>query len=209
MNIFNVMNQKIINHIVLSVLLCVNITILTGCYDHFPLNQDISRTQNTFLNQDSVEVEFPQLAKGKVTLMTMVFTHCPDICPMTTHNMHLIEQKLSEEIKDGVKFIVISFDPNRDTPSVLKKYAELRDYDFNRWSFLSGSERNTREVMLKFDVKAIFTDTTYSDDGKLSYNVIHTDRMSLIDRNGRLRNTYKGSVANLDEVVEDITYLSE
>lgn len=201
------MKQKIVKNIFLSLTLFLNLTFLTGCYEHFPLDQDISRTQNTFLNQDGVEVNFPELTKGKITLMTMVYTHCPDICPMTTHNMHLIEQKLPDKIKNDVKFIVISFDPNRDTPAVLKKFAELRDYDFNKWSFLSGDDQNTKEVMLKFDVKAIFTDSTYSDNGELSYNIIHTDRMSLIDQNGRLRNTYKGSVANLDEVVEDIKYL--
>lgn len=203
------MIRKIIKYIIFILALFLNLTLLTGCYEHFPLDQDISRTQNAFLNQDSVEVEFPELTKGKITLMTMVFTHCPDICPMTTHNMHLIEQKIPDEIIDQVKLVVISFDPNRDTPSVLRKYAELRDYDLNRWSLLSGDDQNTKEVMLKFDVKAIFTDSTSSDDGELSYNIIHTDRMSLIDQNGRLRNTYKGSVANLDEVVEDIKYLSK
>lgn len=201
------MKQRIIKYFILT--LSLNLTLLTGCYEHFPLDQDISRTQNTFFNQDSIEVDFPELTKGKITLMTMVFTHCPDICPMTTHNMHLIEQKLPDEIKDDVKFVVISFDPNRDKPSVLRKYAELRDYDFNRWSLLSGDEQNTKEVMLKFDVKAIFTDSTYSEDGELSYNIIHTDRLSLIDQKGKLRNTYKGSIANLDEVVEDIKYLSK
>lgn len=199
------MKQIIIKYFILTLFL----NLLTGCYEHLPLDQDISRTQNTFFNQDSVEVEFPELTKGKITLMTMVFTHCPDICPMTTHNMHLVEQKLPDEIKDDVKLVVISFDPNRDTPSVLKKYAELREYNFSRWSLLSGDDQNTKEVMLKFDVKAIFTDSNYSDDGELSYNIIHTDRMSLIDQNGRLRNNYKGSVANLDEVVEDIKYLSK
>lgn len=203
------MKHRIIKYFILSLTLFFNLTVLTGCYEHFPLDQDISRTQNTFFNQDSVEVKFPELTKGKITLMTMVFTHCPDICPMTTHNMHLIEQKLPDEIKNNVKFIVISFDPDRDTPSVLKKYAELREYDFNRWSLLSGDKQNTKEVMLKFDVKAIFTDSTYTDDGELSYNIIHTDRLSLIDQKGKLRNTYKGSIVNLDEVVEDINYLSK
>jgi protein SCO1/2 len=201
------MKQIISKYFILTLFL--NLTLLNGCYEHFPLDQDISRTQNTFLDQDSIEVNFPELTKGKITLMAMVFTHCPDICPMTTHNMHLVEQKLSDEIKNDVEFVVISFDPNRDTPSALKKYAELRDYDFDKWSLLSGDDQNTKEVMLKFDVKAIFTDSTYAEDGELSYNIIHTDRISLIDQNGRLRNNYKGSVANPDEVVEDIKYLSK
>lgn len=200
------MKQNNIKYIILT--LALILTLLTGCYEHFPLDQDISRTQNTFFNQDSVEVFFPELAKGKITLMSMVFTHCPDICPMTTHNMRLVENRLSEDLKDQIKFIVISFDPDRDTPSALKKYAELRDYSFDRWSLLSGDKQHTKEVMLKFDVKAIFTDSTYAD-GELSYNIMHTDRISLIDQKGKLRKNYKGSAADIDEIIEDIKHLNK
>ncbi len=183
------------------------LNLLIGCYERFPLDQDLTRTQNTFLNQDSVKVQFPKIIKDKITLLAMVYTHCPDICPMTTHNMYLVEQKLPDDFKNKVKFVVISFDPNRDTPSVLKKFAEIRDYSFGKWSLLSGDEQNTKEVMLKFGIKAIPADSSYDADGELSYNVIHTDRISLIDQEGKLRSNYKGSTANLDMILEDIKYL--
>lgn len=194
--------------IYLALFVLISFGLLTGCYEHFPLDQDIKRTQNTFLNQDSAKVEFPKIIKDKITLMAMVYTHCPDICPMTTHNMYLVQQRLPDELKDKVKFVVISFDPNRDTPAVLKKFAEIRDLPFDSWSLLSGDEQNTREVMLKFDIKAIPADSTYDENGELSYNVIHTDRISLIDQNGRLRSNYKGSTADLDMILEDIKYLA-
>lgn len=184
------------------------ITIFTGCYQHFPLDQDISRTQNTFYNQDSIKVQFPKIIEGKIALMAMVYTHCPDICPMTTHNMQLIEERLPDELKGKVKFVIISFDPNRDTPSVLRKFAEIRDIDFANWSLLTGDQENTKEVMLKFDIKAIPADSTYDADDELSYSVIHTDRISLIDQEGKLRSNYKGSTANLDMILEDIKYLT-
>jgi len=185
------------------------LNVFTGCYEHFPLDQDISRTQNTFLNQDSVKVEFPSIIKNKITLLAMVYTHCPDICPMTTHNMHLVEKRLPDDLKGKVKFVIISFDPHRDTPNVLKKFAEIRDLTFDSWSLLSGDDQNTKEVMLKFGIKAIPTDSTYDADGELSYNVIHTDRISLIDQDGKLRSNYKGSTADLNMMLEDIKYLGE
>jgi len=187
--------------------LILSINFITGCYEHFPLDQDLTRTQNTFLNQDSAKVQFPKIIKNKITVFAMVYTHCPDICPMTTHNMHLVEQKLPNDLKDKVKFVIISFDPNRDTPSVLKKFAEIRDYSFDKWTLLSGDEQNTKDVMLKFGIKAIPADSSYDADGELSYNVIHTDRISLIDQEGRLRSNYKGSTANLKMLLEDIKYL--
>lgn len=202
------MKPIIFKYSIYILLLMFSVNVLTSCYEHFPLDQDITRTQNTFLNQDSVKVEFPNIIKNKITLMAMIYTHCPDICPMTTHNMSLIEQRLPDNLKNQVKFVVISFDPNRDTPGVLKKFAEIRDLSFDKWTFLSGDAKNTEEVMLKFGIKAIPADSTYDENGELSYNVIHTDRISLIDQNGRLRANYKGSTADLNMVLEDIKYLS-
>ncbi len=190
-------------------ILAFSFLLFTNCNQHFPLDQDISRTQNTFLNQDSVPVEFPKIIKDKITLMTMIYTHCPDICPMTTHNMSLVEQRLPYNLKDKVKFVVISFDPKRDTPAEFKKFAEIRELSFDSWSFLSGDEKNTNEVMSKFNIVAIPADSTYDDDGTLSYNVIHTDRISLIDQDGKLRANYKGSTADLNMIIEDIKYLTD
>jgi protein SCO1/2 len=197
------------NHIkiFLTALVLLSLNFLIGCYERFPLDQDLTRTQNKFLNQDSVSVNFPELTKGKITLMAMVYTHCPDICPMTTHNMQLIESKLSKDELDKVRFVIITFDPNRDTPDVLKKFAEIRDINFNRWSFLSGDEQNTKEVMLKFDIKAVPADSSYDAEGNLSYYIVHTDRISLIDQDGFLRKNYVGSIVDVNEVIDDIKSL--
>lgn len=203
------MKSYCIKYFIYLLLVFISQTVFTGCYEHFPLKQDISRTQNKFLNQDGIEVKFPDLIKGKITLLAMIYTHCPDICPMTTHNMQLVESKLSEEQLDKVRFVVMTFDPKRDTPEVLKKFGEIRDINFGRWNFLTGDEQNTKEVMLKFDVKAVPADSSYDSDGNLSYYIVHTDRISLIDQNGILRKNYVGSIVNTDEVVEDIKYLLE
>jgi protein SCO1/2 len=183
--------------------------LITACYQHFPIDQDIARTQNTFFNQDSLKVQFPEIIKNKITLMAMVYTHCPDICPLTTHNIYLVQEKLPDNLKNKVRFVIISFDPNRDTPSVLKKFAELRDLDFKYWTLLTGNERNTKEVMLKFGITAIPTDSTYSKNGELSYSMVHTDRISLIDQDGKLRSNYRGSTADLNTIIEDIKYLGD
>ncbi len=187
-------------------LVVILVVLAYSCYEHFPLKQDIKRTQNKFWNQDSVLVEFPEVIKNKITLFAMIYTHCPDICPMTTHNMHLISEKLDEKLKDNVKLVVITFDPERDTPSTLKEYAKVREYDLSKWIFLSGNENDTKEVMLKFGIKAVKTDSTYDKDGNLSYYITHTDRLTLIDEEGFIRKNYPGSVINVEEVIKDIKY---
>jgi protein SCO1/2 len=183
------------------------VSITYSCYEHLPLKQDIKRTQNEFLDQDSVLVKFPEIIKDKVTLFAMIYTHCPDICPMTTHNMKLIEDSLNSKFKGSINLVVITFDPKRDSPSVLKEYAKIRAYDFSRWIFLSGDETNTKEVMLKFGIKAVKTDSSFDEKGNLNYYINHTDRLTLIDNKGFIRKYYHGSVINVEEVLKDIEYL--
>lgn len=126
---------------------------------------------------------------------------------MTTHNMQLVYDKLDEEIREKIRFVVITFDPERDNPAVLKEYAEIRNYDLSKWLFLSGDESDTKEVMLKFGIKAVKTDSSYDSSGRLSYYITHTDRLTLIDDKGFIRKNYRGSVIDVEVIIDDIKYL--
>ena len=185
------------------------ILILPGCQSEFPLDKDLTKKNYTFLNQDSVEVIFPGIIKDKVTVIGFIYTNCPDICPMTTHNMYLTQQKLKKNAIDNVLFVTVTFDPDRDSPSVLKKFGEIRDIDFNNWVFLRGDKKNTESLLRRFDITALKTDTTYFDDGELTYSVMHTDRIALIDNESRLKKNYRGSKVNLEELYNDIINLGE
>jgi protein SCO1/2 len=179
------------------------------CSDNLPLSKDLTKKSYALINQDSVEVNFPEIIKGKITVIGFIFTHCPDICPMTTHNMYLTEAKLKENGIEDVKFVALSFDPERDKPSVLKKFAEIRELDLNNWTLLTSDINTIADLLRRFDVRAIPTDSTYSEDGELSYSIMHTDRISLIDKNGILRKHYPGSKLNVDEIFNDIKILEE
>ncbi len=183
--------------------------LIFSCKDKLPLNKDLTKRSYNFLNQDSITVEFPEIINGKITVMGFIYTHCPDICPMTTHNMVLTEERLIEEGTDDVFFVALSFDPERDTPKVLRKFAEIRDIKFDNWIFLTGDEATIEDLLRRFDVKAIPTDSVFYDDGTFSYSMMHTDRISLIDKNGIFKKNYKGSTINIKELITDIKYLGE
>jgi protein SCO1/2 len=193
------------------ILITLSVTLLLSlsCKDNLPLDKDLTKKSYTLINQDSVEVIFPENIIGHITVMGFIYTHCPDICPMTTHNMYLVQKQLNEEGIDNVKFVALSFDPDRDTPEVLTKFAEIRDLDFNSWTFLTGQKNTVDEMMKRFDVKAIKTDERIDEEGNLEYSMMHTDRISLIDENGILRKNYKGSTLNLKELINDIKTLED
>ncbi|MCW9066543.1 MAG: SCO family protein [Ignavibacteriaceae bacterium] len=193
------------------ILITLSVTLLLSlsCKENLPLDKDLTKKSYSLINQDSVEVIFPENIIGHITVMGFIYTHCPDICPMTTHNMYLVQKRLNEEGIDNVKFIAISFDPDRDTPEVLTKFAEIRDLDFNSWTFLTGQKNTVDEMMKRFDVKAIKTDERIDEEGNPEYSMMHTDRISLIDKQGRLRKNYKGSTLNLEELINDIKTLED
>ena len=189
----------------LSVILLLSIS----CKEELPLDKDLTKKSYTLINQDSTQVIFPDNIKGYITVLGFIYTHCPDICPMTTHNMYLTEKKLKENGINDVKFVALSFDPDRDSPEVLKEFAKIRDLDFKNWTLLTGEKNTVDELLRRFDVKAIKTDKNLDEDGNPEYSMMHTDRISLIDENGRLRKNYKGSTLNIEELVNDIKILED
>ena len=79
--------------------------------------------------------------KGKVVLVSFVYTTCNGVCPATTASLSRIQKSL-EQAKlwgNSVEFVSITLDPKRDTPEVLSRYAQLFGADSARWHFLTGS----------------------------------------------------------------------
>jgi protein SCO1/2 len=181
----------------------------TSCKENLPLDKDLTKKSYDLINQSEEQVTFPDDILGHITVMGFIYTHCPDICPMTTHNMYLTEKKLIEEGLENVKFIALSFDPDRDTPEILKQFAEIRELDFNSWTLLTGDKATINDLTKRFDVKAIKTDEAIDENGKPEYSMMHTDRISLIDENGVLRKNYKGSTLDIEELVNNIKTLED
>jgi len=194
---------------VYSLIFALLLFIPVSCTEKLPMNKDLTKKSYKLINQDSVQVEFPEIIKGNITVIGFIYTHCPDICPMTTHNMILTEARLKKEGIEDIKFAAISFDPDRDNPSVLKKFAEIRDIDFKNWLLFTGGKNLITDLLRRFDVKAVATDSVIYDDGEVSYSMMHTDRISLIDKEGKLRKNYVGSRINIEELIADIKYLGE
>jgi len=192
-----------------SILFSIVLLLSISCKEKLPLDKDLTKKSYNLINQNSEAVVFPKIIKGQMTVMGFIFTHCPDICPMTTHNMYLTEKELKKNGIVDVKFVALSFDPDRDTPELLKKFAEVRELDFNSWTLLTGEKTTVNDLLKRFDVKAIKTDENIDEEGNNEYSMMHTDRISLIDENGILRKNYKGSTLNIEELVNDIKTLKD
>ncbi|MEJ2617220.1 MAG: SCO family protein [Ignavibacteriaceae bacterium] len=192
-------------------ILIVFITVLffsfwAGCGRNLPVEKSI-RTSFQLINQDSNKVVFPNHFKGNITVMSFMYTNCPDVCPMTTNNLRLLQEQLKKDNVKGVQFAEVSFDPDRDTPSILKKYADVRNIDEKNFQLLTGNKDVIDSLLKVMNIYAIPADTINYDNGGFTYSFIHTDRITLLDRESRIRKEYKGSIVDQKEILEDIKSL--
>jgi protein SCO1/2 len=187
--------------------LLISIIIFTGCGRKFDRNDLLGKKNFPLISQDSTNINFPQDFKGKPFLLGFIFTNCPDVCPLTSHNFQLVQEEAKNEGIKEVNFVLISFDPDRDKPWVLKEYASLRNIDESNFKLLTGDKDTIKALMKKMQVVAIPGDTSKTPDGDLIYFFIHTDRAFLIDKNNRIRTEYRGSKLDISRAVKDLRAL--
>lgn len=182
------------------------IFLATGC-DRLAV-EDTLTEDYTLTNQFGEQVSLPDDYSGKVLIVGYVYTNCPDICPMITYNMRDLQREFPDE--EDFHLISISFDPERDSPEVLHSYAESYNIDQGNWSMLTGDSKEVDEVLDKLGIATVKTPTRFTEDNKAVYFIDHTDKVSLIDKKGQVRNHYLGSELDTETVIEDIkTLLTE
>src|SRR5690242_10734260 len=103
----------------------------------------------TLTSQDGKPVALDDF-RGKVVALTFIYTGCPDICPLLTQKMVDVQDALRDKFGAKIAFISISFDPERDTPEVLKDYAQFWGAAPEGWSFLTGSLEAVRDVTRRY-----------------------------------------------------------
>ncbi len=75
--------------------------------------------------------------RGKATLVTFIYDHCPDVCPIIVGNLHTAQQKLGPDAKD-VQIVAVSVDPKGDTPKTVKAFLKQHRMT-GRMQYLIGS----------------------------------------------------------------------
>jgi protein SCO1/2 len=151
----------------------------------------------TLTTQDGKRLALREL-RGKVVAVTFIFASCTDTCPLLTAKMAGIQGRLGPAFGPRVFFLSITVDRERDTPAVLKRYAEAHKANTAGWAFLTGSPAEIREVARRYGI--YYKKRPRGD-------VDHTFLTSLADQSGILRVQYMGVRFNPDEMLRDIQEL--
>lgn len=103
-------------------------------------------TDRVLVTQDGTEVRFfSDVLRGKVVLVNMLFTSCTDACPLISHQLAAVQNLLGDTLDSPFRLVSLTVDPARDTPEVLREYAE-RFGAMDGWLFLTGTEENVSAV---------------------------------------------------------------
>jgi len=101
------------------------------------------------VTQDGKEVRFyDDLIKGKIVVISFIYTSCPDICPLATARLAQVEEKLGDIVGRDIFFISMTVDPETDTPTRLKAFADAFHVGPG-WQFVTGKPEDVRAINAK------------------------------------------------------------
>ncbi|MHA6491718.1 SCO family protein [Pseudomonas borbori] len=138
-------------------------------------------------NQDGQAVAVNELT-GKWSLLFFGYTFCPDICPATLAQLRQLQGQLPAETRDSLRVVLVSVDPNRDTPEQLKKYLDYFDAGFIG---LTGEEAALQKLANAVSIPYIPADTS-----KENYTVDHSGNLVLIGPDGTQRGFIRAPLNN-------------
>lgn len=155
-----------------------------------------------FYDQDSSRIS-RETVEGKVYVADFFFTSCPSICPVMASQMLRVHEKFKEQ--EDFMILSHSIDPEYDTVALLQDYAQrLGVAQGGNWRFLTGTETDVYELG-----EQKYYATT-QPDASAPGGFLHSGAFLLVDRQGRIRGHYDGTVAQeVDKLMSDIALLLE
>ncbi len=138
--------------------------------------------ETTFTDEANQPFTFGSLA-GKQTLVVMFYGSCETICPALIEETKRIDQTLTPTERERTRVVVITFDPEHDTPERLVALAASKGLLRPRWTFLRGNESATREIATVLGVQY-----RRLPDG----NFAHSAVITLLDAEGRIVERIEG-----------------
>ncbi len=155
-----------------------------------------------FTNQDGKSVT-NKTYEGKIYVADFFFTSCPGICPRLAKNMGALQAAFKDDKE--VLLLSHSVTPIKDSVPILKEYALENNVDSNKWNLVTGPKKEIYDIARK----AYFADEdfvkTQDEDA-----FIHTENFILIDKKGRIRGVYNGTLAvETERIVRHIKLLKK
>ncbi len=163
------------------------------------------------LNADGQPTRLHNLLDGRVVLLSFMFSSCSDVngCPLSSFVFYKLKSSMQHdaELEAGMRLVSLSFDPKRDTPEVIKLYANNFRYAGAKgdWRFVTTeSEQNLKPILDAYgqDIQKMVN----ADTGE-TLDISHLLKVFLIDSKQRIRNIYSVPFLHADLLINDVRTL--
>ena len=138
----------------------------------------------TFTDSHGRPFHLSSATPGKVTLLMVGYTHCPDVCPVHLANLAAVLKKMPTEVQSRVQVLFVTIDPRRDTPAVLDSFVSAFDPTFLG---LTGTDSVLASVQAALQLGQAY-ETPAKEDG--SYIVGHASAVIAFTEDGLARVRY-------------------
>jgi len=181
-------------------------SILAGCgapapvevVDRGPLPADSVYALDVALEDDSGETVALGQHRGHPTLISMFYANCPMACPTLIGDVRALEDSLPEAVREDLRVLLVSLDPERDTPALMRGVISDHDIDADRWSLTRPPPERLREIAAVLGVRY-----RPLSDGEMS----HSSIVTLLDRDGRKLQTIEGLNQDASLIVNQVLAL--
>lgn len=141
-----------------------------------------------------------KITEGKIVIADFIFTTCQSICPKMSDQL----MRVQHSYKDAPNVVILSFtvDPEHDTPSVLKAYANKHNAISGKWYFLTGAKDSIYAL-----ARHSYFVTAMEGDGVVD-DFVHSEQVVLVDPQKHIRGFYDGTeLTEVNKLIEDISML--
>lgn len=146
---------------------------------------------SSWTTQDNEQIELKDL-QGKVVVMVMIYTECKAACPRLVADMRNIERRVDKKDLKNVQFIMVSIDPETDTPEKLKEFSKENVMEDDHWMFLRGTPEDTREF-------AAILAVNYKKITPMDFS--HSNIISVFDTSGVMVHQQEGLGVDNEETI--------
>lgn len=159
----------------------------------------IFNLKSKWYTEENEEILLEHL-KGKTTVMVMIYTTCKAACPRLVADMRSIESKIIAANRTEVQYVLVSINPETDTPEVLKSFAIENEMDGEQWTFLQGTTADVRELSNVLAVK-------YKEISPIDFS--HSNIITVFDDLGEMVHQQEGLGVDNEETVAVIIETAE
>jgi protein SCO1/2 len=139
-------------------------------------DQSIYNVSSTWKDRHGQDLKLNSL-QGEVQIVAMLYTNCEFACPRILADMQRIRDSLSDKVLQETNFVIVSIDPERDTPERLTQFADENNLSDKQWTLLNGDRGDILELaaLLGFKYKRI-SDTDFT----------HSNMLTVLNRQGEI-----------------------